>query len=330
MPRTLVYPLQEILSKDINNLRNTADKTLLDVVLGNALPRLPAFIGGSFRVSISGSNVIVSPGICFQNIPQTDGSANTRIIHLEIAESLAINLPGTSGITKRDLVECRSIIENLPEESRKYDQAGTVVRRNTVTMNKWSAEVRIKENVVADAQGNYQPSLGWVAVALVESTNTSIQRVTDHRNYYNLFDPDFFSVYGRKNISFHKAYDGVLLIEVPFEFSDLVPKLQQISVRRLTKEKYGAITVTDKHNTNFALNEPADRRTLKPRNQLTFNGHNPWIVTLNTQNRTNTQTGQKYTFLDRLDVPGGWVDSTSFNDNSNDQHIWGGRCYICF
>ena len=276
MARQLVSPLMEILAKDINAFRKTADKTLLDVFLGNSLPRLPAFIGGSFRATISGANIDVENGICFQEIPQTDGSSNLRIAHLEDDQTLTINLPPNAGTTKKDLIECRSIIEDLPEESRKFNEVAGVTSKNTVVQNKWSAEVRVRENVVANATGGYDAAEGWVAVALVNSNNVGIVSIEDQRNFYNLFDPDFFSRYGRKNISFSRRWDGILLVEVPFEFSDLVSKASQISVRRMTEETYGETTSNTVIRTGaMRLTAPTSgrsQRSLRPASQRLFQG----------------------------------------------------------
>ena len=275
MARQLVSPLMEILSRDINNFRKSADKTLLEVVLGNALPRIPSFIAGGFNATISGNNVVVAPGICFQKIDQTDGSTNIRIAHLETAKTLAITLASTSGVTKTDLIECRSIITNLPTQSRKFNEPGGVVSKNVVVQNKWDAEVRVRQNVTANAQGGYDASEGWVAVALVKSNNTVVESIEDQRDFYNLFDPDFFSVYGRKNVSLTRPYDGVNLVEVPFEFSDLVSKLSQISVRRMVKGSFGNIAITNKYNTNFGLTAPTGSvSSISLRNFLSFTSQN--------------------------------------------------------
>ena len=284
MARQQVHSLMEILAKDINAFRKTADKTLLDVVLGNALPRLPAFIGGGFRATLSGNNAEVAPGICFQEIAQTDGSANTRIAHLKTAQTLAINLP-VSG-TKTDLIECRSVLTDLPTENRRFNEPSGIETKATVVENQWGAEVRVRENVVANADGGYDAASGWVAVALVTSNSSGIVSIVDHRNYYNLFDPDFFSVYGRKNINLVRPYDGVNLIEVPFEFSDLVSKLVQVEVRRLTKEKYGATSVSQSHNSgNLVLNPPsASVSSLKDQSERTFLGSSVPTVELNIEN----------------------------------------------
>ena len=282
MARQLVSPLMEILSRDINNFRKSADKTLLEVVLGNALPRIPSFIAGGFNATISGNNVVVAPGICFQKIDQTDGSTNIRIAHLETAKTLAITLASTSGVTKTDLIECRSIITNLPTQSRKFNEPGGVVSKNVVVQNKWDAEVRVRQNVTANVSGGYDASEGWVAVALVKSNNTVVESIEDLRDFYNLFDPDFFSVYGRKNIALKQKYDGINLIQAPFEFSDLVSKLSQVSVRRRYKGTFGQIPVTNKYNTSFSLTAPTSGSiTLKSKDQWTFLGSLSTILSLN-------------------------------------------------
>ena len=275
MGRQLVYPLMEILAQDINNFRKTADKTLLEIVFGNALPRIPGFIGDGFKTNISGASVVVSPGVAFQRIDQTDGSTNIRIVYLKDAQTLTITLPVNAGVTKRDLVQCKSTITNLPTESRRFNEAGGIVSKSVIVQNEWSSDIRVKQNVTANSQGNYEADLGWIPVALVESESTGIQRVTDLRNFYNLFDPDFYSVYGRKNTGFRKPYDGVDLVEVPFEFSDLVSKLSQISVRRLTKEKFGSSSEinTEDFDTTFGLTAPTgESEQVKAFNQLTLFG----------------------------------------------------------
>ena len=314
MARQQVHSLMEILAKDINAFRKTADKTLLDVILSNALPRLPAFIGGGFRATLSGSDVEVASGICFQEIDQTDGSANTRIAHLETDQTLSINLPASG--TKTDLIECRSILTDLPTENRRFNEPSGIETKATVIENKWSAEVRVRENVVANADGGYDAASGWVGVALVTSNSSGIVSIVDHRNYFNLFDPDFFSVYGRKNINLVRPYDGVNLIEIPFEFSDLVSKLSQVEVRRITKERYGASSVSQSHDSGaLALTPPVGMvSSLKSQSERTFLGYPIHTVELNVRRRSNSFIEFDRTGSAKTD----WVNNNNFGAQSID------------
>ena len=177
-------------------------------------------------------------GIGLQKIAQTDGSTSVRLLNLEAESLQSFVLPG-AGDTKKALIQARSVIANNPQQQRTYKVPSGTEDRATTISNKWSAEVTVKDNVVADANGHYNADAGWVAVAVVDLNETGIETLTDLRVFYNLFDPDFFSVYGRKNLTITRPYDRVNLVEVPFEFSDLVPKLDQVSVRRITKERFG-------------------------------------------------------------------------------------------
>ena len=281
MSRQLFYQREEIIAEDFNQLRNSTEKSVFESFLGKALPKIPAFISRGFKVSINGNNVNIEPGIGFQRIAQTDGSTSVRPIVLEATHEISINLPSV-GVTRTDLIECQSNIVNDPPESRRFKSGPVVVDRQTIISNKWSNSIRIRENVSADSQGNYTPSIGWVVLAIVESTSTGIQSITDLRTAFNVFDPDFFSTYGKKNISFTKVYDGINLIQVPFQFSELVSKLSQISVRRLTKERYSPQAITaQKYNTDFPLTAPsASSRRIVKQNFLSFNSRD---VILSTQ-----------------------------------------------
>ena len=255
MPRRLFYPKEEILSKDFNTLRNDYEKLVLERFLGKAVPRIPAFIAGSFKPVLNGNQVNVEPGIGLQRVAQTDGSTPVRLMALDAQQTMSFVLPAV-GQTKKALVQARSRIVNDTTEQRNFKVGASVQDRSTLVSNRWSAEVAVKDNVVADANGNYVADIGWVPVAIVTLNSSGITALEDARDFYNLFDPDFFSVYGRKNVSFQRPWDGVTLVEVPFEFSDLVPKLDQVSVRRVTKETFGEITTSQMFSKNFTWNKP--------------------------------------------------------------------------
>ena len=272
MPRRLFYTKEELLAEDVNAIRNNYEKLILDRFLSKAVPRIPAFIGGGFKPELDGNVVNVQPGIGLQRVAQTDGSSDIRLMALDAEEEMTFVLPA-AGQTKKDLIQARSVLVNEPNANRNFKVGASIVERSTVISQKWSAEVAVKAGVSPDAQGNYNADDGWVPVAVVSLNDTGITALEDARDFYNLFDPDFFSVYGRKNVSFHKAWDGIPLIEVPFEFSDLVEKIDQVSVRRLTKERYGEVVISNKYDTDFSLNEPtASRSTLRPLTSLRFLG----------------------------------------------------------
>ena len=236
MARQLVYAHEEILAKDINNFRNSMEKTLFESFIGNALPSLPAFIGRSFLASIDGTDIEIKKGIGFQEVAQSDDSTDVRLIKLDADHTMTPNLPASGD--KVDLIECKSTLADQPTEKRTYISGSNPVERPTVTMNKWASEIRIKENVTPDSEGVYTPSIGYVAVALVRSKSSGITSVTDLRSFYNMFDPDLFTLFGRKNLTISRVFDEVSLIEVPFEFSNFVPKIDQISVRKVEREQY--------------------------------------------------------------------------------------------
>ena len=89
--RQLFHPFQEILSEDMNNFRNSIEKTLFELFLGRALPVIPSFISSSMKPSINGNSVTIQKGLGFQRLPQTDGSTNIRVISLENDQSIDFN-----------------------------------------------------------------------------------------------------------------------------------------------------------------------------------------------------------------------------------------------
>ena len=268
MSRRLFKAKQEILAKDFNALRNTMEKILFEQFLGKSIPRLPAFIANSMTPTEVGNTVVVESGIAFQRILQSDGSTEVRLINLEADETVNFNLP--SGNDERyDLVECRSAIVDETTENRRFKEGVNIEDRSTLISNKWSAEVQVQRGV---SSNNYSASIGWVPIALVKLNSTGIVEITDVRNFYNIFDPDFFTVYGRSNINFSRKYDGVNLIEVPFTFSDLISKIDQINVRRVFKGEYGQISVTNTYASNFGLNRPVGSSTGLSNSNQTFNG----------------------------------------------------------
>ena len=300
--RQQVHAFMEILAGDINNVHKGIEKVLLETFLGNALPKLPAFVGNGFRPEIAGNTVTIAPGIAFQQLTEdpVDGSSRVRIAHLINQSVMNFNLPNGNN-KKVDLIECRSIVQDDPAQSRRFDVAGAVVERDVVTSTRWSSEVQVKENVAPDANGNYQPSIGWTAIAVVHLAASGIERIEDIRSFYNVFDPDFFSTYARTNIGFSKVFDGIRLIEIPFTFSDLVPKIDQVNVRRRYKGIYGEITVTNNYGSNFTMSGPVGSVTALTNNGQTFNGDISNIHALNSDN-TSVIFGRFYTSLrDRLD-----------------------------
>ena len=318
MARRLFYPKEEILSKDFNALRNDYEKLLLERFLSKAIPRIPAFIGGGFKPSLAGNQVNVAPGIGIQRIAQNDGSSEIRLIALDTEQTMSFSV-ANPGLEKVDLIQARSVITPDPTEDRTFKVGAGEEERATTISNRWSAEVAVKAGVVPDAQGNYRADSGWVPVAVVTLNDTGITELTDIRDFYNLFDPDFFSVYGRKNISFTRQYEGVNLIEVPFEFSDLVPKLDQISIRRITRGLFGRTSFSEKYDADFTLADPVAPQPTVNR-QKRFLGHNSLEVTLNLHGlyrtyRYSRDIGYFY-FLYKYNTK--WVDGPF-----GEQDIWG-------
>ena len=314
MPRRLFYTKEELLAEDVNAIRNNYEKLVLDRFLSKAVPRIPAFIGGGFKPELDGNVVNVQPGIGLQRVPQTDGSSEIRLMALDAEQEMTFVLPA-AGQTKKDLIQARSVLVNEPNANRNFKVGASIVERSTVISQTWSAEVAVKAGVSPDAQGNYNADAGWVPVAVVSLNDTGITALEDARDFYNLFDPDFFSVYGRKNVSFHKAWDGIPLIEVPFEFSDLVEKIDQVSVRRLTKERYGEVVISNKYDTDFSLNEPtASRSTLRPLTSLRFLGAQSNKVELIRQSLDASRTGAYRLYINNTK----WAQG-----NFGEQDIWG-------
>ena len=313
MARRIFYPKEEILSKDFNILRNDYEKLVLERFLGKAVPRIPAFIGGGFKPSLAGNQVNVAPGIGLQRVAQTDGSSEIRLMALDAEQTMSFVLPA-AGQTKKALVQCRSRIVNATTENRNFKVGAAVVDRSTLVANRWSAEVAVKDAVVANAGGNYVADVGWVPVCVVSLNSSGITSIDDIRDFYNLFDPDFFSVYGRKNISFQRPWDGVTLVEVPFEFSDLVPKLAQVSVRRVTKERFQHRVNSTKFTANFVFTAPvAAIPALDPARRPRFLGSPP------PQNLPQYQVRSKSNYDDyrELIFRGNWSSSNSYNPQSH-------------
>lgn len=226
MTRSLFYPHQEILADQFTRLRNSMEKVFFEQFIGNGLPQLPAFIARSFEPILLGGTVTISSGIGFQRVEQTDGSTDVRLIYLDTAENLSFTA-AAPGQTRFDIIEARSILEPDIIAARTFKVGAGTEDRSTVVSNKWDAEIRVRQDVAETELA----AIGWAAIAIVKVTASGVDSVNDTRQYYNIFDPDFFSVYGRKNITLHMRYTGVRLIELPFEFSPLVPKIDQISVR---------------------------------------------------------------------------------------------------
>ena len=283
MARRLFYPKQEILSKDFNQLRNTMEKAIFETFLGKAIPVLPAFIGNSMKPEQSGNSINLNPGIGFQRLAQSDGSTDVRLIILNAVHAVNFNLPSGSTV-KTDMIECRSIIVNQASEDRRYKRGDAIVDESTVVSNQWSSEFRVVENVSQDANGNYNPSIGWVAVAIVRLNSVGISSFEDVRNFYNIFDPDFFSRYGRTNINFSVPFDGVRLHEVPFTFSDLVEKIKQINVRRRYRDVYGQINVVSSFQANFGLSSPVGAVSSLDNANPNFNGDRSNLMQVDSRN----------------------------------------------
>ena len=274
MGRRQFYPKQEILSKDFNQLRNSMEVALWERFIGKSIPKLPAFVGSGFEPKINGNTIQLSPGIGFQFVAQTDGSTNVRVISLSSQMDVAIALPA-AGVTEIDLIEVKSILQNQPTELRTFKVgAGSFEDRATAISNQWGAQVQILANVTVGVDGHYDPSNGFVAICAVKKNHTGILEVTDLRSFYNLFEPSFFNLFGRKNISFSHKYDGVNLVEVPWEFSSFVPKVEQISIRKFQRENYGGTTTVlpTIYSQTFGLTPPVGSiQTVTKRNFLGYN-----------------------------------------------------------
>ena len=318
--RRIFTAKSEILAQQFTNLRNDYEKLLFENFVKNSVPRMPSFVGGGFKPTLSGNQVNIAPGIGFQEIVQTDGSTPIRLMLLAAQQTMSFVLPAV-GQTKRALVQARSRIVNDPQQSRNIKVGASVVSRNILVSNRWSAEVAVKDNVVADANGNYVADIGWVPVAIVTLNSSGITALEDARDFYNLFDPDFFSVYGRKNVSFQRPWDGVTLVEVPFEFSDLVPKLDQVSVRRVTKETFGEATISNKYDADFSLSAPVtSAQGARPFNQMRFLGSQSAFNYLNSRSYRDSNRNL-FAFLHREDTR--WAGG-SFGE----QDIWGFDLYV--
>lgn len=256
MARQIVYPHEEILARDINNFINSMETTFFNSFIANALPNLPSFIGTSLLCEINGDDMVIKKGIGFmEKLPApTDGSTPTALIKLNedktvTVSDLAIALP-TTGNTKQVSVGVRWILRNKPAEDRTYTTATGNVDRSTITMNEWDSQFSYATGTLA--------STGYVKIAEITLNENGIQSIVDSRNYFNMFDPDLFTLFGRKNLTLSLMYDGINLIELPFEFSSAVSKLDQISLREVKRGHYdepGARVIT--HSTsNFAVSAP--------------------------------------------------------------------------
>ena len=273
MARQQFHSFQEILSEDMNNFRNATEKAIFELFLGNSIPNFPSFIASSMRPVVTGNTVTLSQGIGFQQIPQTDGSTSVRVIKLSGNLEIEFTDLPTGQDTRTDLIEIKSVVADTLTENRNFTVQGVVQERPTIIQNDWSYQVNTKKGVTLDADGNYAGSEGFVPVCAVELSSSGITRVTDLRNFYNIFDPDFFSVYGRKNNSFTQKYDNINYIEVPFEFSDLVEKLKQISVRRVSEGllRSSATVTQNSRDYDFIFNEPTSTsRTLAIKGFLAY------------------------------------------------------------
>ena len=113
---------------------------------------------------------------------------------------------------------------------------------------------------------------GFVPIAVVSLSSAGITNIRDIRTFFNIFDPDFFTVYGRRNINFSVIYDNTNLIELPYNFTDLVPKIEQVDIRKFENSRLDStVSTTDvQHDYDFTLNEPtiATQTTIQRRDFL--------------------------------------------------------------
>ena len=226
MARQIVYPHQEILAKDINNFINSMETIFFKSFIGNALPNLPAFIGTSFLCEINGSDMVVKKGIAFmeKDPAPTDGSTPIALIQLTADKTvtvadLGIALPAV-GSTSQVSVGVKWSLTNKPSEDRTYTTGTGNEDRSTVTMNEWDSTF--------DYHAGTSAATGFVKIAEITLNSTGIQSIADNRNYFNMFDPDLFTLFGRKNLAINHVYDGSTnLIELPFEFSSAVDRVDQ-------------------------------------------------------------------------------------------------------
>ena len=257
MARQIVYPHQEILAKDINNFVNSMETIFFKSFIGNALPNLPAFIGTSFLCEISGSDMVVKKGIAFmeKDPAPTDGSTPIALIQLSddktvTVADLGIALPAV-GSTSQVSVGVKWALTNKPSEDRTFTTGTGNEERSTVTMNEWDSTF--------DYHAGTSAATGFVKIAEITLNSTGIQSIADNRNYFNMFDPDLFTLFGRKNLAINHVYDGRTdLIELPFEFSSAVDRVDQISVRKETRGSYNAgVTTQTRRSGNVTVGKPS-------------------------------------------------------------------------
>ena len=257
MARQKVYPHEEILANDINNFINSMETIFFKSFIGNALPNLPAFIGTSFLCEINGSDMVVKKGIAFmeKDPAPTDGSTPIALIQLASDKTvtiadLGIALPA-AGSTKQVSVGVKWKLTDKPTEQRTYTTGTGNVDRATVTMNEWDSSFNYTEGTTA--------SVGFVKIAEITLNNTGIQSIADNRNYFNMFDPDLFTLFGRKNLAINHVYDGSTnLIELPFEFSSAVDRVDQVSVRKETRGSYNeGVTTQTRRSGNVTVGKPS-------------------------------------------------------------------------
>ena len=256
MARQIVYPHEEILAKDINNFVNSMETIFFKSFIGNALPNLPAFIGTSFLCEISGSDMVIKKGIAFmeKNPAPTDGSTPIALIQLSADKTvtvadLGIALPAV-GSTAQVSVGVKWALTNKPSEDRTFTTGTGNEERSTVTMNEWDSTF--------DYHAGTSAATGFVKIAEITLNSTGIQSIADNRNYFNMFDPDLFTLFGRKNLAINHVYDGSTnLIELPFEFSSAVDRVDQVSVRKETRGSYNAGVVSSTRRTgNVTVGKP--------------------------------------------------------------------------
>ena len=222
---------------------------------------------------------------------------------------LILTVLPTGNDTRQDLIEIRSDIVNETSKQRSFSISGAVQERSTVTENKWSSEIQVIRNVTPDSNGEYSASLGFVPIAVVNLNAAGIISINDIRTFYNVFDPDFFSVYGRKNLNFSIIYDNINIIELPYNFTDFVPKIDQVDVRKFERSRLDSTVSTTEvqHDYDFILNEPTSTQTTIQRRDFLNTTTTDGVVSYSDSNFTSDANASVF------DLFTGTVNFTSGN-----------------
>ena len=137
--------------------------------------------------------------------------------------------------------------------------------RSVVTRNEWSNVLQVKKGVTANANGDFTPSLGYVALAVVDVSPTGLGAVQDLRTKYNFFDPEFFSIYGQELLAIHETFNGVGIYELPFNFINVGTKKAQVEVYKSEQGTIGGQVVSRKLTGEFDLTRTGSGATIYPR-----------------------------------------------------------------